>query len=383
MRSRFSLAFAAIALVMVLAACGWSPMPPRERFVPVPPPPPTPTVTQGDWYTYRHDTQRTGRSGLVGPQAPQILWSVLGTGEPVFNSENTAYICSLEFDYECSLAAVRDGGVLWALNPEEEGIPYSPTVCADGSVCISVPWGWTDSRGDIRRYTHEGELLWKFDVDWSDWPTVSPDGSIFFTGFLSEDDGFALIAVTSDSELRWQLPEGPNEFIAPQSIAPDGTLILTASFGVTLETRFPIVMKLDPATGDVFWETPMPYEPSDGWGYSPSIPVVADNGAIYVDDAFGICAFSPQGDVLWSYYPGGQDSEHPTGPTPWGERWPPAIGPEGNIYVTLMEEMETYTTALIALNSSGELLWRDILVGRIGWLVYLFGLVFIDSRFQT
>jgi len=359
MRSRFSLAFAVIVFAAVLAACGGGgpPKPGPQPPLP-PPPPPPPTVTQGDWYTYRHDTQRTGRSGVVGPQNPQILYSIPGTGEPVFNSENTAYICSLGFDYESSLAAVRDGEVLWALNPEEEGIPYSPTVCADGSVCVSVPWGWTDNRGDIRRYTHEGELLWRFDVDWSNGPTISPDGSVFFNGFISEDDGFALIAVTADGELRWQLPEGPNEFMFPQSIAPDGALLLTASFGVTLETRSPIVMKLNPTTGDVLWETAMPLDPPQGWGYSPSVPVIADNGIIYVADVVGVYAFSPQGEVLWSYYPDGQDIANPSGPTPWGKEWPPAIGPEGNIYLTLMEEMETYATALIALNSAGELLWR-------------------------
>jgi len=358
MRSRFRLAFAVIVFAAMLAACGGG-GPPK----PVPPPPePTPTppsstVTQGDWYTYRHDTQRTGRSGVVGPQNPQILFSVPGDSfiEPVFDSENTAYLAY--GDIPRTLGAVRDGELLWAQEPGEgDRDDYDcVSVGADGKLYTDV----SDGGYYVRSYSLDGELLWSFEteISWT-WVTPGADDNLYIAAWMSASSELGLYCISPEGSLRWVAPTGRAEFFEWMSIAPDGGLLATLWFGFTVESEQPTVMRIDSTNGDVLWETPMLFEQPFGWGYAPSVPVIADDGTIYVADIVGVYAFSPQGDVLWSYYPGGQDIEHPTGPTPWGEEWPPTLGPEGNVYLTLMEEMETYVTALIALNSSGVLLWR-------------------------
>ncbi len=362
MRSRLSLALAVIALVVALSTCGGEGPPKPVPQPPKPTPtPPSPTVTQGDWYTYRHDTRRTACSGVVGPQNPQILFSVPGWGaalfDPIFASDNTAYVL---YGEDASLGAVRNGEPLWILEREEAGEHLPVGVTTDGYlVAIGQEPGW-DSTEAVQCYSADGQLLWEFPVEYVfGCPTVDDNGSIYFCGDVAGDD-FAFLALTASGDERWRIPLGSSDLMPVQAIAPDGDIVATLPFGMTFEHEGPTVMKIDTATSEILWEQVVSTYYSSplmvaAWDASP--PVVAQDGTIYVVDLYGVYAYAPDGSELWTYSPFVGDRPWEEGPTPW-EGWPPALGPEGNIYVTLMEETETYATALIALNSSGELLWR-------------------------
>lgn len=349
---------AALGAALVLGACGGGP--PGPKPIPPPPPPPAPTVTRGDWYTYRHDSQRTARSGKIGPQAPQVLWSVPGSGEAVFDSEGTAYLYCMEEQEAIygGLAAVVDGEVEWMLDTEAEGEPVGCTVGNDGSLYAGLWRPWTIAPETANRYGHDHSLMWTYELNSVGAPTLLANGNCCFLGSLLDSLDYSIICLNSSGALLWDTPVDVFVDVSMVfAVAPDSGILGTTGMGLDGDADDATLFKLDATNGAVLWETGVAVR-EDYWGSMPSFPVVCADGGIVVVDSLAVNKLASDGQHEWSYYPAGEDLDNLQGPSPWGEGWPSALGPEGNIYVLLMEEVETYATALIALSPQGELLWR-------------------------
>jgi len=170
--------------------------------------------------------------------------------------------------------------------------------------------------------------------------------------------GLGILALNEDGEVCWQLPMADAELTHTQAIAPDGNIVAMSESGVTIAHDGHTVMKIDRDRGEILWEAPVsvPPAPSEYDGYDPSMPVVADDGTIYVADLSGVHAFSPNGVKMWTYCPQAGEQPWLEGPVP-RESWPPALGPDGTVYVCLMR-FGPGTTTVVALSLQGELLWR-------------------------
>jgi outer membrane protein assembly factor BamB len=343
----------AFGVALALSACGSKPPGPKPPEQWQPPP-----VTRGDWYTYRHDSQRTACSGKIGPQEPQILWSVPGYGPTVFSKDNTAF--GLFGEDGANMGAARDGQVLWLLDGEVDGHGEAMAVTKDDRLIAVVDPPEFDIGEAVRCYTADGEVAWESPVEFVFGTlTIDGDDALYFQGYPTEGD-FAFFALDKDGQVGWQLPLGYSEFLYTQAVTPDGDIVATLPFGMTFPHNGPTVMKLDGSTGEILWEQVVSAyyaPPLTVVHWDPSLPMVAGDGTIYVLDVYGVHAYAPDGSERWTYSLFDLECPWEEGPIPL-DGWPPALGPGGTIYVTLMEEVETYATALIALSPQGELLWR-------------------------
>ena len=344
----------ALCAALMLASCGRRFGPPRNHQ-PVDTNPGD-TVTQGDWHTYRHDYQRTGRSEKTGPQDSHVLWSTPGFGEAVFDSANAAYINGGDTSYG-GLTEVKDGEVAWEQDATADGAPYFASVSHDGGL-FGGYWSPTTEEQSLRRYSADHELQWSYPLSYTGAPAELAGGGCCFIASPEGSMDSWIFCLNAEGGLVWQKYEQTFFDLAPfLSIAEDGGILGTTGNGLNGELGFASVFKLNAADGEIIWETPA-FPSEDVFGGLPSLPAISDDGRIVVADSLGVYCFSADGELLWSYFPAGTDIYNLTGPSPWGEQWPPAIGPEGNIYVTMMEEVDTYATALLALSSDGDVLWR-------------------------
>ncbi len=323
-------------------ACG-NKLPPPVRL----PSPPPVVETPKNWYTFRHDSQRTGRSGFVGPSIPKVLYSLpyaYSEIEPLFDGDGNSYI-----PWEMGFRIYRGTEVVWELTLGEYVSPSTYCVNSDRSFFLEASPG-------IRKFSKERELLWEFSGQPYIHLTVNEDGFVAFTAGSEEmfpEWGYGLIGLSKNGELLWTVEEGEFfEFAWASATSLDGNLLITARNPIEMEGDGAVLAKIDISSGDVIWETFIPGEV--GWTWDSPTPAVADDGTIYIVDAFGVHAFSDSGEVKWSYFPVAQGEE---GPMPWAI-WMPALALDGTIYVQLMEEVRTYATAIVALNPDGSVKWR-------------------------
>lgn len=344
----------ALSAALIFASCGHRFGPPRNN------PPadiiPDNSVSQGDWYTYRHDSQRTGRSAKTGPQDPHILWNTPGFGEVVFDSANAAYINSGDLSVG-GLTKVKAGEVLWEQDEMADGSPYYASISPDGGFYAGY-WASTTDAQSVRRYSASHEMQWSYSLGFTGAPALLANGGCCLIASPEGSMDVSIMCLSAQGALMWQrYPQSFFDLVPFLSIAEDGGILGCTGNGLNGDLGYASVFKLNPADGEIIWETPA-FPSEDMFGALPSLPAVCDDGRFVVVDSLGVYCFAATGELLWSYYPAGNDIANLTGPSPWGEQWPPAIGPEGNIYVTMMEEVDRYATALLALSSDGEVLWR-------------------------
>jgi len=341
MRGWASLFVVVAASLAALLSCGHRTPPP----VFIPPPLPESEAPK-HWHTFRHDNMRTGRGGYAGPTSPKVLYSIpvpwsTEFSDPVFDEEGDAYVPT-----DNGLRIYRGEEVVWELDLGEYAGVFEAVVLPDQSFLVqSLP------EAGIRKYSEDREVVWENADHYPYYHiTVSEDGCIAFT-----DVG--LVGMSPEGQLLWEI--GETEFFQfPMAMAAawDGNFILGPSSPMTLQGQTSALAKVNSQTGEVIWETAMP-DTGGAWFWDSPTPVIAADGTIYLVDNVGIHAFGDDGKIEWSYYPEEIPGAPGVNPTPWTQ-WLPAVGPDGTVYVCLMEEVETYATAIIALAPDGELKWR-------------------------
>ncbi|HNQ22961.1 MAG TPA: PQQ-binding-like beta-propeller repeat protein [Phycisphaerae bacterium] len=327
------------------------------------------------WSTYQHDAQRTGRTEAVVPPSPVRLWSTKLADDhyaqsPTLGPDGTIYVYNykltaiypnggLKWQYDpmasdCASVSVRRDGNIWFGGQIRSGEDGS-ALCGEYT---SVWPGALDSNGNcyianVRKITPSCELDWEFPggglangplavgqdggvyttrwellrkLDPADgsvlWtypgpglagaPAVAADGTVYFCAA----DNY-VVAVHPDGTEKWTLPlpglRNPNAAPSP-AIAVDGTCYVSPK---TLAGE-PVLVAVS-AAGAELWRFVDTIEGGD-----PVAPVVDGEGTILFSDGLYLIALAPtNGAELWRL-------EFDTADYLLA---PPAIGPDGMLYV--------------------------------------------------
>lgn len=299
---------------------------------------------ESPWPMFQHDAQRTGRSNFEGPQEavePIIFSTVQSPKCPVVAADGTIYITGLTYPkYITGLTYPND-------------IPTSTLFAIDsgGTVIWERPgpirWDWGDvslsPNGDII-YMHDryydiisaidrlGNTLWEtgmFSTNGGGRLAISYDGTIYFT-----TNGYAR-ALSSDGDILWShnfpwhvdystpvlpltadtvylndiyymyaLNATNGEPLWSAFYNPWGSVFAVfamegdALYAATSET----LSRIDKTTGESLWSKPIP-DASCPAKYSNTLvsPAINHKGNIIAGSGRTVSAFTPEGDVLWSY----------------------------------------------------------------------------------
>jgi hypothetical protein len=273
---------------------------------------PDAALADSSWPTFRHDSQRTGRSKYTGPQTNEArLFSEVGGGIPAIGPEGIVYTSN------CALKL--DGSLLWTTSiPSLSGA----AIASDGSIYV----GYANSR--LYALNSDGSLKWEFDPETGlgsgdNYPALGDDGTIYVV-FLYMEDGIPsygrLYAIRPEGTVKWSYKIDDWPYLSP-SIGQDGVIYVSAGRGVYAISN----------DGTLKWA----YRAAAGY----TVPVIASDGTIFIGDNNSVYALDSDGQLKWD-----------TGPI---FDLPTAIslGSGGTIYVTTKDKK------LHALNSDGTLQW--------------------------
>lgn len=287
---------------------------------------------QGEWWTYAHDRQRTGRSEFTVPDAPQLLWAYEAGSlptSPVFGRDGTIYfatqagrifavnpdattrwVTDIGSGTNCDLTLSEDGvlyigsyadfgrsilhaldtngDVLWRFARTEQlgQVLGAPLVAPDGTIYFG------DTRGEFYRLDPSGNLLGKFEETdpsvtgrmYRGAPAMAADGSVY----ASATDG-RVYAMDAELRRKWFFPT-QSYFDNGPVVGDDGTVFISSGYGD--------IYAINP-DGTLRWKSIADYGGNDQ-------VVVGAGGTIYSANFTGeIHAFTPDGQLLWSRDSGG------------------------------------------------------------------------------
>lgn len=300
----------------------------------------TGTPVEALWKTQGHDVQRSGLADFAGPQIGCIKWQyhtpeAVTTGLVVGADNNLHIVCEDGILYTVD----ADGQEVWQFDSGSELIE-TPSVGPDGSVYFGA------KNGKLYALDKQGQLRWTHNTGGIVYcsPAVADDGKVFF----GSQDGTLYALGADGSELwRFTVPTASQTAVAMQAspaIGQDGNIYIGSLFR-------PVLYALNPNDGSIVWQT----QSLGGAGICTS-PVVADNGTIYLntkDDTHLLAIHPADGTVLWSIdlrdpVYGPFDPADPDTFSAWN---PPALGPDGTIYVSFDDSY------VRAVNPYGALKW--------------------------
>lgn len=152
------------------------------------------------WPTLRHDNQRTGRTLLLGPNLPRLLWRFQTnagiTSSPVIAADGTIYIGSQD-DYLYALNP--DGTPRWQF--KTQGDVGTAVVRQDGHIFLGGGY-------KIYLLDQDGQLEWQRDIDSfpeQHSPLLDPQGIIYYVGSNWAADEI-LYAFNQAGEELWHYP---------------------------------------------------------------------------------------------------------------------------------------------------------------------------------
>ncbi len=292
------------------------------------------------WKTQGHDVQRTGLANFAGPQVGCIQWQyhtpeAVTTGLVGGADNNLHIVCEDGILYTVN----ADGEEVWQFDSGLELIE-TPSVGPDGSVYLGA------KNGKLYALDKQGQLRWTHNTGGIVYcsPAVADDGKVFF----GSQDGTLYALGPDGSELwRFTVPTASQTAVAMQvspTIGRDGNIYIGSLFR-------PVLYALNPNDGSIVWQT----QSLGGAGICTS-PVVADNGTIYLNtkDDTHLLALNPaDGTVFWSIdlrdpAIGPFDPADPDTFSAWN---PPALGPDGTIYVSFDDSY------IRAVTPNGALKW--------------------------
>lgn len=296
------------------------------------------TVTEGRgeladnaWSCEKHDAGNTGRSPYIGAQTNTLKWTFQTkdrdrVSSPLIGSDGTLYF----IDYWDGVS----GGRLYALNPNGK-LKWSqhtsmslgsPVIGAHGVIYVGGWWGW------FYAFTPEGTedenlihpTIPNIMNSYYPPPTIGIDGT-FYVGSPGR-----VTAFNQDGSSRWIYPltEDNDIYYAWYSKPAIGC------GGTIFATQYGHIHAISP-NGAQIWI----YRTEET---NLTMPVINDNGTIYVGGNSGIVyAFDPNSVLKWSYQTGGEIRDYLS----------PSIGVDGTIYIPCDDQK------IYALTSVGSLKW--------------------------
>ncbi len=340
-------ACAALLIFSVLTALGCGAQPARETQG---------FVEQGGgaevsgalvWPTPYQNPARTGRSSAVGPQSNEFSW----TWEAGSESESWAVLA----EDGSVLAGFR--GRLVCLDPANGSLKWEyPTGSEAPSTCDVGPDGaiYFAAGNGIHALDSQGRHKWSFDMGVAaDHPAVGKDA------VYAGSTGGRLVAMDFDGGLKWEASMS-GEIRSP-SIDKQGNLYCSGSS---------FSLHAFSSDGNKLWDAYPAGDLSLGeglyeWANTLDTPSIGQDGTIYAGSMTGplkgsgsfpqmlpgdlaagkLYAFSPQGQLKWSY-------TYPSADAAYFSIHSPSIGQDGTLYCG------TTIWRVLALSPQGQLVWE-------------------------
>lgn len=295
---------------------------------------PWPSLADSPWPMNHGDPQGTGRSKYSGPVQGMIagyIHSGMLQNSIVIGNNQIVYFSPTR-DTTSLKAANYNGNILWQINMRSWDANMTPLIANNNDIYFYSRFQ-NDHYG-IYAASPQGNIQWSFTKTSSVslGMNIGKDGTIYFI-----DDGFNLIAIGSNGELRWEY-NNPQYFsrsyIRTPTFSPDGeTLYINGCSDASL-IAFDIINKT------IKWT----------WGAEKlnNIPVVDSQGNIYVfpssieSNIKKFYSLKPDGTIRWEF-------EH-TLISDYYDVLDPTIDKNGNIYFG--------TTSIYSLNYDGKLRWE-------------------------
>jgi outer membrane protein assembly factor BamB len=220
-------------------------------------------------------------TGAQKPGWPFNTGAPLSLGHPGIGPDGAIYFTALNTVY----ARYPDGSIKWTVvlgpSPGSDN-DYMPGVDPNtGTVYTDVPGNAVAALNPAN-----GSEIWRVGVrsDVDSTPIVGPDGTIYFG---TDDDAFALFAVTSGGAVRWEFTTGDDVDTSP-ALSPDASVVYAVSNDGN-------VYAVDTATGEEKWSFAIVTSTADSPANVTSSPAVDPNtGIIYVgSDDTNVYALTP------------------------------------------------------------------------------------------
>lgn len=307
---RASLCALAVAFAMMTAGFGC------QKHVPRVMPPPKPSHMYAAWPQVGGNARCTSLSPYVGSQTAGVRWA-RPTRQRMFNSPvvapDGAVIAVSDVVYAVSPA---DGTLRWKSELGGQVVSNfgGPAVGSDGTVYV----------GSLRAlYAVEGRsgrTKWRVPLDDVIFcpPTIGDDGTIYVGGQVEHYDKGTLYAIEPKTgKVKWR--HRMRSVYSPPAVGGNGTLYVTGFTGT--------VAALNVSDGKVKWER-------DTGRYIQGPPAIGGDGTVYLASG----QVSEVGNEVWDGRLLALDPS--SGEVKWarilrgGPAGPPALGPDGTIYVT-------------------------------------------------
>lgn len=303
-------------------------------------------LADSDWPCFQHDAQHTGRSELVGPEDPTVLWRYKGRNRlvstPAIGEDGTIYLghgrnplCAID---------PEDGGELWCTTNNRGTFAdrSSPAVAADGTIYI----GGRDN--DLWSVDPGGTTLWRFHIQTDGDVTTSPvlggpEGFVYMGSDSLSAGYFYAMRPGPVADPAWLSILGGGLRNVSPALSHDGTVVYVTSAGVFLHA-------LDALTGIELWQLKLERRRNGARGPNYT-PVIGADGTIYVGLDDGLFAVAPDGQQKWLF--------------PTGRRRifsPPALAADGTIYVGAARRRDGM---LYAIHPDGTERWSTPVLGRL------------------
>lgn len=286
------------------------------------------SLANSKWPMSFNNPQATGRTEVVGPKTPNILWKVnklYGTSNgPVIGNTGTLYFGT---DYNQSFFAIDpDTTLIW----QYDGGRVNFTA---GGIVIDANENIYFGSGNDNLYSLDqyGNLNWKFPTEgdaWSPMINIGLDTTIYFTSY----DNY-LYAVNNEGNEFWRISIESGFKNSAPVISPEGETIYICGADSNL-----YALNLDSTLK---------------WNYScpkvDSVPIIDSQGNIYIiyyieNTSSVLKSIKPDGSVRWEYS-FENESDYPFEATP-------CIDSNGSIMIANREK-------LIAIDFNGRLRWED------------------------
>lgn len=352
-------------------------------------------VDSGNWPTYYHDYQRSGRSPATVIAKPSVKWAAtLSSGGSVFDYAALGGIVVDHFGNSYVNSTGAGGSSVWCVKVDRLGARQwkgniaslggqywgGPTVRSDGSILVGP--GWASSKIMSCLDASTGNALWSFNFNATggfnygsdNSPTVAPDGAIYCANQQTPYDKGRICAIKADhTGFKWtygvglsgNVELGQNIGSMPVKVV-DGKNVIFASGAQTYTGHATVGEANTVALRDNGTSVTKLWGAQTGFHYAH--PNLSNDGSTVYQASFDswMTPGSLYPETLWAL-------NADTGLLKWklatggNHLFPPAIGADGTLYLTSGNVWEGATNCvgqLIAVTDNGT-------SGTVKWRLYL------------